>query len=60
MSGSYPEELNDMGSVLEQGRREAGHMSGPGMFTEVATSKLLGCLTLITKPLRAPKPLAWP
>lgn len=30
------------------------------MFTEVATSKLLACLTLVTKPLRAPKPSAWP
>lgn len=28
------------------------------MFTKVATSKLLGCPTLVTKPLRAPKPLS--
>lgn len=44
----------------EPGRSQACHMSTFGMFTQVATSKLLGCLTLLSEPLRAPKPSAWP
>lgn len=44
----------------EPGRSQACHMSAFGMFTQVATSKLLGCLTLLSEPLRAPKPSAWP
>lgn len=31
-------------------------MSGAGTFTQAATSKLLACPTLVTKPPRAPKP----
>lgn len=59
MTGSYPEDSKDISSALKCGGSVACHMSS-GTFTQVATSKLLGCLTLVTKPLRAPKPSAWP
>lgn len=36
------------------------HRSGSGMSTEGAISKLLACLTVVTKPLRAPKPCGRP
>lgn len=59
MTGSYPEDSNDISSALKCCGSVSCHMSS-GMFTQVATSKLLGCLTLVPKPLRAPKPSAWP